>query len=276
MRLILSRKGFDSAAGGCPSPIFSDGSMLSLPIPDKHAQVAYQEIRWQRDVGELVEGLTGGKRPRTHFAHLDPDLRPDALTREPGWRPMLGQHASSQSHLRNQGVGPGDLFLFWGLFRHVDETLRWRRKPMHVIWGWLQVDQVVRVDSGLPQQWPWARQHPHLSPRFPSDESNTLYLAADSLSLDGKASGVPGAGVFERFDESRRLTAEDEKVSVWSLPRWLKPDGRTPLSYNTSADSWTDDGDRVRLKAASRGQEFVLDLEEYPEGRAWLSALLGV
>ncbi len=32
-KLILSRKGFDSASGGCPSPIFPDGTMFSLPIP---------------------------------------------------------------------------------------------------------------------------------------------------------------------------------------------------------------------------------------------------
>src|ERR1035441_4619606 len=31
MKLILSRKGFDSSAGGKPSPIFPDGTMISLP-----------------------------------------------------------------------------------------------------------------------------------------------------------------------------------------------------------------------------------------------------
>lgn len=28
MRIILSRKGFDSAAGGCPSPILPDGRLF--------------------------------------------------------------------------------------------------------------------------------------------------------------------------------------------------------------------------------------------------------
>ena len=32
-KLILSRKGFDTQAGGKPSPVFPDGSMFSLPIP---------------------------------------------------------------------------------------------------------------------------------------------------------------------------------------------------------------------------------------------------
>jgi hypothetical protein len=33
MKIILSRKGFDSAYGGYPSPIFPSGEMISLPIP---------------------------------------------------------------------------------------------------------------------------------------------------------------------------------------------------------------------------------------------------
>ncbi len=34
MKIILSRKGFDGTYGGYPSPIFPDGRMLSMPIPD--------------------------------------------------------------------------------------------------------------------------------------------------------------------------------------------------------------------------------------------------
>ena len=34
-KIILSRKGFDSTAGGKPSPIFPDGSIFSLPIPQR-------------------------------------------------------------------------------------------------------------------------------------------------------------------------------------------------------------------------------------------------
>lgn len=33
MKIILSRKGFDSSYGGYPSPILPDGSLLSIPIP---------------------------------------------------------------------------------------------------------------------------------------------------------------------------------------------------------------------------------------------------
>ncbi|MBO4456467.1 MAG: hypothetical protein J5802_01965 [Butyrivibrio sp.] len=33
MKIILSRKGFDSTNGGCASPIMPDGTLLSMPIP---------------------------------------------------------------------------------------------------------------------------------------------------------------------------------------------------------------------------------------------------
>ena len=35
MKAILSRKGFNSAFGGYPSPILPGGEMVSLPIPSK-------------------------------------------------------------------------------------------------------------------------------------------------------------------------------------------------------------------------------------------------
>ena len=33
MKVILSRKGFDSANGGIASPILEDGAIVSFPIP---------------------------------------------------------------------------------------------------------------------------------------------------------------------------------------------------------------------------------------------------
>ena len=47
MKVILSRKGFDSANGGIASPIFEDGTMLSFPIPSKDHdkdKIAYEEL----------------------------------------------------------------------------------------------------------------------------------------------------------------------------------------------------------------------------------------
>ena len=59
MRVIFSRKGFDSSAGGCPSPII-DGQPISLPIPTRMpSPVRYVDLLG--DYGALVEQLTKGK-----------------------------------------------------------------------------------------------------------------------------------------------------------------------------------------------------------------------
>ena len=35
MKIIISRKGFDSGSGGFPSPIMPDGTLLTTPIPER-------------------------------------------------------------------------------------------------------------------------------------------------------------------------------------------------------------------------------------------------
>jgi hypothetical protein len=279
MRIVLSRKGFDTVSGGCPSPIFPDGSMLALPIPDRTSPVRYRELVWKgRNVGELVEHLTRGGQQASDGAHLDPDLRRDARSRPPGWRPVLGQVAAAQGHLRNRGVGPGDLFLFWGLFREVDGDLSWVGRPVHVIWGWMQVGVVAPVDATIRRAltrsaWCWATDHPHLA--FPPDPSNTLYVAADRLSVAGFTGATAAAGVFDSFEPDRQLTARTARTtSCWSLPALFMPRGRRALSYHDDPSRWTLDGSSVLLRAAARGQEFVLDASEYPEAIEWAASLL--
>ena len=82
MKLILSRKGFDSAHGGCPSPIL-DGHLCPLPIPDAGAPTSYAKISPFNGapIAQLVEDLTRGRLTRSNGAHLDPDLRRDANAR---------------------------------------------------------------------------------------------------------------------------------------------------------------------------------------------------
>lgn len=272
MKLILSRKGFDSASGGCPSPIFPDGSFGSLPIPHRESRIRYSELVWHgRNLGDLVERLKGSQVRRDFRAHLDPDLREDIAPRDPGWRPAFGQCAAAQGHLRKQGVGVGDVFLFWGLFRRVDENLCWFGPAIHMIWGWLCVGEVACVDDGprKDMRWRWAARHPHLA--FPPDPSNTLYVAAPTLD----ATDLPGAGVFSCYEESLQLTAVDAGgPSLWSLPAWMLPKGRTPLSFHTKASRWSERDGHVYLQVVARGQEFVLDLRHYSGAQAWIRELV--
>jgi hypothetical protein len=276
MKLILSRKGFDSAHGGCPSPVLDD-RLCSLPIPDPGAPTTYAEISPfdGSSIAQIVENLTRGRVSQGHGAHLDPDLRRDAIVRAPGWRPIFGQAAAAQSHLAKQEIGPGDLFLFFGGFRRAEQAggrFRFVRSApkLHVIFGWLQVGKIARATSGIVAEIPWADGHPHLAApdRY---KNNTLYFASDRLtSLSINASG---AGTFDRIRAALILTQADSSCSVWRLPRWFEPRGRPPLTYHGAPARWTDYGTSMRLRSVGRGQEFVLDLDEYPEARKWLRSI---
>ncbi|MEA2089068.1 MAG: hypothetical protein U9O55_04515 [Patescibacteria group bacterium] len=44
MKIILSRKGFDSAMGGYPSPIINK-KIISMPIPEKNGSHSYNQLQ---------------------------------------------------------------------------------------------------------------------------------------------------------------------------------------------------------------------------------------
>lgn len=94
MRVIISRKGFDSGYGGVPSPILPDGRMISLPIPTDDSPTVFGDIvRDGINLGDMVVDLTRGRIKREETTHLD--LDPGALPRRPGWRAMFGQASAS-------------------------------------------------------------------------------------------------------------------------------------------------------------------------------------
>ncbi|WP_290698307.1 hypothetical protein [Amphritea sp.] len=278
MRIIFSRKGFDSSSGGCPSPILPDGRLLTLPIPDLRSKISYRDLQLEGvNPGRLVSQLTRSKIKGSSGAHLDPDLNAGHLPRLPGWRPVLGQHGSAQGHLHKQGVESGDLFLFFGLFRDAEiSNRRWRfvpgSKPKHIIWGWLQIDEILHVDSLDNDSYPWLKYHPHLHGE--PDKGNTLYLARNYLSLAGLEE-ISGSGIFDRFDPRLQLTqTSSDKPSQWQLPKWFYPEDRQPLSYHSKAERWQQDHSHCLLSAVARGQEFVLLADQYPESADWIENLL--
>lgn len=149
MKLVFSRKGFDAANGGVPSPILPDGRMLSLPIPASRSDRGFEAV-WMHgiDVPQLVAGLRGPRVPVIDRVHLDPDLSRPPQARPEHWRPALGQANGANAHLKRHGVGAGDLFLFFGWFREVERQQgRWRyvrhAPDIHVLFGWLEVGEVV-------------------------------------------------------------------------------------------------------------------------------------
>jgi len=278
MRIILSRKGFDSSSGGVPSPIFPDGRMLSLPIPDRLSRIAYADIsgnRWA-GMGEAVSQLAG--IPPTHRAHLDPDLVCDRFPRSEGWRPIFGQVGSAEGHLRKQRVCKGDIFLFFGLFRKVEQAIDgWRyvrnSNPMHVLFGWLQIAERVSV-SAWPVTDHWALYHPHFA-REPH-KSNVIYISTERLTLTQReCKGIAGAGVFPFFSPLLRLTApKSDRPGLWLLPQWFYPKPRkSALSFHGDISRWKKSSSGTMLSSVSRGQEFVLDCDDYPEAVGWLGDL---
>ena len=279
MKLILSRKGFDSGAGGCPSPIFPDGSMVSLPIPDTLSTIKYKDLEWRgRSLSDILLPLRGAGPKSDDSAHLDPDLIQSAQPRHPDWRPLLGQTGAAQGHLRNEGVGPGDLFLFFGLYRRVDVAGHFiRSEPKrHVIWGWLQIDEIIQVDPHR-NELAWVGNHPHGN--RPPDPSNTLYCATDKLSLPTQGpTELPGAGVFEEFHLRLQLTDMGNRgPSLWRLPAWFSPFSRPScLSYHRDFSRWTLAPESVQLQTVGKGQEFVLNVDDYPESIHWISGLMGL
>jgi hypothetical protein len=284
VRLILSRKGYDSASGGYPSPVFPDGGLCSLPIPSDD-DLRLQDIRHEGSrLGDIAAQLIGDASRLTAHTHLDPDLDAAARPRQPGWRSCFGQTDSAQAHLANRSVGVGDLFLFFGWFREVDDREgRWRYRPgapdIHCLFGWLQVGSIYHLDDG--DEAPiWACEHPHVlhAHRHGSSRSrNTLYVSSDLLEIPTCPGGPSGGGIFSRYSPVRRLTAPGCSRSVWRLPDCFEPrPGTLPLSYHASAKRWSRDGEGVLLRTAGRGQEFVLDCDFYPGVLDWLSEIFAL
>jgi hypothetical protein len=280
-RIILSRKGFDGTAGGCPSPIFQDGTMFSIPIPEngKHkVRTRYEDLGQQGGYQFPKKLVTSSGRgiPLSGQVHLDPDirpsLRPSFAAADCSSTLLYGQDGSSQTHLENEGVGEDDLFLFFGLFRRAtckDDSAYFERssRQAHVIWGWLQVSNRFRLQRGqLPESLKSATHHPHLDYR--DRDINCMYVGSPSLSF---CDNVAGAGIFDRYDDALRLTSLDEyRCSHWTLPSFFAKAGMT---YH-SLQAWDRRGELIRGQAVGRGQEFVMKTDSVEqEARVWLNSL---
>lgn len=279
MKLVFSRKGFDSGSGGCASPIMPDGSLVSLPIPDGRSITRYDAIYGL--TGQLVEDLTKGRYQKRYPAHLDPDLDHGSIPRMEGWRGALGQTSASASHLKSQGVAIGDIFLFFGWFRDVDlKDGKYRFAPkgrnIHAMFGWLQIGEIIDLSSGNRQAWqhhPWLATHPHV--RRGPENGNTIYVASEQLIIGEEAFG-PGWGRVSCLEPRHVLTRNSAHGrSAWQLPSWMHPDQGTTLSYHLDAARWDHHEDMATLNIVGRGQEFVLTCNNHIAMENYLKHLIG-
>ena len=294
-KIILSRKGLDGGFEGAkPSPILPCGRLLSLPIPVTKKQkretdeqgIPYDDLKFDgRSIREIIDPLHNYRFDYDE-AHLDPDLDRDRFEpREQGWKRTFGQQGRAQAALKD--VDKGDLFLFFGWFRRTryeNNQLRYLQprkcgKDLHVIFGWLQVGEILKVQRDQNQDTipKWLHYNPHIVNRGLREYSNnTIYIASDHLTLDGHNLSKQGAGTFPCFKPSLQLTAPDEKARAhWCLPKWLQnnlPGFTLPSRKNKK---WQCNNEYVPFDSDGRGQEFVFDVPEPddPDVMKWLKGL---
>jgi len=286
MKIILSRKGLDSSSGGFPSPILPDNRLCWIPIPDESPKnVTYSKLKnGNLNIGDIAADLSNGNIAPYDYCHLDPDLVKSYNKRTNDWRGAFGQCSVAQSHLDSNMVGVGDLFLFFGWFRKAEFVgEHWRfvktAPHVHVIFGWLQINEKYRLNSEWRRVPKYCQGHTHyLNRQYYSEffNNNTLFLGANRLSLQKTSQNVSGYGHFTYFNPSLCLTAEKSlKRGLWELPSWFYPtEEKKPLSYHGDIKRWTKKGNTVLMQSVGRGQEFILDCDYYPEAINWAFNLI--
>ena len=209
MKVVLSRKGMDSRAGGIPSPILPDGTLLSLPIPNEKSGVPYGDLvykgrTYQQIIQQIHPTFDFQKHP---FCHLDPDIYGVLKNTHAGWKPAFGQYEIPAKHLDGQGVDVGDVFLFYGMFRQTeklpDGTLHFVKSApiQHIIYGYMVVSEILKDQDKIKELYPW---HPHAaSTEHRTTASTSLRTTACSrtviLSFSVNRSAEPSALEFACF-----------------------------------------------------------------------------
>jgi hypothetical protein len=176
MKIILSRKGFDSSYGGYPSPMLPNGKLISLPVPDPNDSNNYSDLKL--DDKQTYFDLMRKLNPKIKLhgkwheltkdtkCHLDPDIYTRIIKRRKNWKPCFGQMNAAQTHLSNQEVEENDLFLFFGWFKQTekdkDGELRFKENApdLHIIFGYFQIGQILQVNDKIKIP-DWMRDHPH-------------------------------------------------------------------------------------------------------------------
>lgn len=281
MKIIFSRKGFDGSSGCCASPIIDGEHLLSLPIPypKQETRRRFGHIRFgDVSLGTIVAARTRSRLSDSDLCHLDPDLRASSLPkRRPKWTPLFGQANKAGRHLDNEGVGPGDVFLFFGWFRRCDgwATHAAGSRNLHVLFGWLQVGDVITNPTDWVRSNKWAEDHPHTYGDWEVG-TNRIYVASDDLKIGRSRIPGKGAGTFDTFHPDLQLThPEARSRSAWRLPRCFAPtEGRRAIT-TIEKGTWTEDGDFVRVQPrGNRWQEAVYDATDDATASKWVRDLI--
>ncbi len=273
MKIILSRKGFDSGYGGYPSIILPNNEMITLPIPSNNDEdYCYGELktRNEKSVYQIMKSLNKNIKSSKNIpltketkCHLDPDLCYFSVPRKSGWRGAFGQIGAAQKVLINNKVKEGDLFLFFGWFNDVEkeeENYKFKKgNGRHTIFGYLQIDKIIYPKiNELPE---WLKKHPHASSlKKLNNSSNCIYIAKEKCTFNEH---IRGYGMFT-YNEELDLSKKGMTRTCWELPEFFK---NKKITYHNK-ESWKDG----YFKSACRGQEFVI--EENKEIENWAIHLI--
>ena len=264
MKIILSRKGFDSSNGGFPSIILPSKEMLSLPIPSCYeGDYKYSDITTKNDgnlfdimkqcIGEKIQlGKKDINLTEDIHCHLDPFLGNYSVKETNCWNGIFGQEGASAGHLRNEEVNTGDIFIFFGWFDdveiingHYQYVNKGEPKGKHTMFGYLEIGEKYENIKDVPQKY---KNHPHVINQ--DRKNNTIFIASEKFTLNPEFKGY---GIF-KYNPELDLTKKEDGTymnrTCWMLPEFFK---NLKISYHKS-ESFKDE----YFKAANIGQEFVI------------------
>lgn len=278
MKVIFSRKGFDSSYGGFPSVILPSemgNKMISFPIPETNSNRAGKKADELcfvlhdgnslslKDIFEqlgITDKINVPSEPKSKglentVFHFDPEVQEieDGRTYV-----AFGQRGAASSHLLSNGINAGDVFLFFGTFK---KTLLENGKitydsaihEIQAIWGYMIVDDIIHVNNIEESQFA----------KYPDIGTHLHYVnrkseVGENIIICGKHFGT-----FD-YDDKYRLTKLGYKKSFWELPDIFR---YTDIAYCGRVEN------PARFKSADIGQEFVVSNLNESKMIDWLKSL---
>ena len=267
MKIIFSRKGFDSSAGGFPSLIFPNDTLYSVPIPGKLNLKKYCELEFKYKnyrIQDVLNDLTkkriyiNGKSKQCDYNNCEFSCHHDPYFIKTNQSNLiaLGQVGIALKHLENQNVKKGDIFLFYGLFRKVIyKNNQWlyneNFKPIHLIFSYMKINEIYTINDYIDaklliEKYPFLTKHPHLDKPFIEKYKgkNKIFLGNECKIFD--------------FHTKRILSDIDnyDGASKWKLP--ISFNFVNSISYIKKIEI---QNKHAYLRHKGYGQEFVLNLE---------------
>jgi len=280
MKIIFSKKGFDSCYGGYPNIIDEKGNFIIIPIPlsqeeqssAKYKGQFYNEIKcYEKSIYEYmkennIQKIKNGKAEPISInnedipCHADPNIH-NFFKCEKSFSGSLGQIKSALKQLTNCKVEKDDIFLFYSWFKDKES-----HQDKQIIWGYLKIDNIIKNPQKLSEEErtklfndnSWLRYQPHWtnSDYYKSFE-NYIYIGTKFK-------------VFNYNNDTKDLLTLTEKDK--SRTNWLITEFKNKKFCNYKNKIFDSEG---KIKVPCIGQEFIVDiLDTDIEIKEWLNKLL--